>query len=269
MAVSESGAPVIDPMHQFVVGPLFGDGPVSGFLTITNSTLWMFVCIIAISALLVGGMRGRALVPTRLQSVAELLYSFIRSMVMDVMGEEGRKFFPYIFTLFIFVLFSNILGLIPGSFTTTSHIAVTGILAMAVFLTVIILGFMKNGAGFLKLFWIDSAPGALRLPLALIELISFFVRPLSHSIRLAGNMMAGHAVLKVFAGLAAMIIAAGLGPLVVLPVGAMMAMTALELLVSVVQAYIFGVLTLVFTASAMQVAGKAIETPPQAPGVTP
>lgn len=251
MAVSESGAPVIDPMHQFVVGPLFGDGPVGGFLTITNSTLWLAICIAAISALLIMGMRGRALVPTRVQSVAELLYTFIRSMVMDVMGDEGKKFFPYIFTLFVFILFSNLLGLIPGSFTTTSHIAVTGILAVAVFLTVIVLGFMKHGLGFLKLFWIGSAPAVLRVPLAVIELISFFVRPLSHSIRLAGNMMAGHAVLKVFAGLLAMLLYAGLGPLAILPMGMMVAIMGLELLVACVQAYIFAILTCIYLNDAL------------------
>ena len=251
MAVSESGAPVIDPMHQFQVAPLFGDGHDVGLLTITNSTLWMGIAVVAISALLIMGMRGRALVPTRVQSVAELLYTFIRSMVMDVMGEEGKKFFPYIFTLFIFILFSNLLGMIPGSFTTTSHIAVTAILAMAVFLTVVILGFMKNGMGFLKLFWVDSAPAALRLPLAIIELISFFVRPLSHSIRLAGNMMAGHAVLKVFAGLLAMILYAGLGPLAILPMGMMVAMTGLEVLVACVQAYIFAILTCIYLNDAL------------------
>jgi F-type H+-transporting ATPase subunit a len=251
MAVSESGAPVIDPMSQFQIKPLFGGGAVDSFLTITNSTLWMAICLIAVSALLIFGMKGRALVPTRIQSCAELIYTFIRSMVMDVMGEEGKKFFPYIFTVFIFILFSNLLGMIPGSFTTTSHIAVSGILALAVFITVIVLGFMKNGAGFLKLFWIDSAPMALRPALALIELISFFVRPLSHSIRLAGNMMAGHAVLKVFAGLLAMLIHSGLGLLAILPLGMMIAITGLEVLVACVQAYIFAILTCIYLNDAL------------------
>lgn len=250
MAVSESGAPVIDPMYQFKISSLFGEG-VGSFLTITNSTLWMFLSIVAISALLIGGMKGRALVPTRIQSVCEMLYSFIRSMVMDVMGEEGKKFFPYIFTLFVFVLFSNLLGLVPGSFTTTSHIAVTGILAGAVFLSVIVIGFARNGAGFLKLFWVDSAPLALRPVLALIEVISFFVRPLSHSIRLAGNMMAGHAVLKVFAGLLALLIYSGLGVLAILPMGMMVAIQALELLVACVQAYIFAILTCIYLNDAL------------------
>ncbi|MEL6999884.1 MAG: F0F1 ATP synthase subunit A [Pseudomonadota bacterium] len=251
MAVSESGAPVIDPMHQFVVGPLFGGGPVGSFLTITNSTLWMFVSILAISALLIMGMRGRALVPTRTQSVAEILYTFIRSMVMDILGEDGKTYFPYIFTIFIFILFSNLLGMVPGSFTTTSHIAVTAILALAVFISVIAIGFMKHGAGFLKLFWVESAPLALRPVLALIEVISFFVRPLSHSIRLAGNMMAGHAVLKVFAGLLALLIYSGLGILAILPLGLMVAITALEFLVACVQAYIFAILTCIYLNDAL------------------
>jgi len=251
MATGADGAPVIDPMNQFELHPLFGGGSVNQFFTITNSTLWMGICIAAISALLILGMRGRALVPTRIQSVAELIYGFIRGMVMDVMGDEGKRFFPYIFTLFIFILFSNLLGMIPGSFTVTSHIAVTGILALAVFLTVILLGFAKHGFGFLRLFWIASAPAVLRVPLAAIELISFFVRPLSHSIRLAGNMMAGHAVLKVFAGLLGMIIFAGLGPLAVLPLGMMVAITALEFLVACVQAYIFAILTCIYLNDAL------------------
>lgn len=245
MAAGPDGEVVIDPMHQFEIKPLFG-GDEIGMFTITNSTLWMALAVIAISALLILGTRGRNVVPTRLQSVAEVLYSFIRQMCVDVLGHEGVKFFPYIFTLFMFILFSNLLGMIPFSFTTTSHVAVTGVLAITVFLTVVILGVMKNGLSFFGMFWVTSAPLALRPALAIIEIISFFVRPLSHSIRLAGNMMAGHAVLKVFAGLTAMIIAGGLGPLAVLPLAAMVGLTALELLVAVVQAYIFAILTCIY-----------------------
>ena len=245
MASGPDGEVVIDPMHQFQISPLFG-GHEIGMFTITNSTLWMALAVIAISALLILGTRGRNVVPTRLQSVAEVLYSFIRQMCVDVLGQEGVKFFPYIFTLFMFILFSNLLGMVPYSFTTTSHVAVTGVLAITVFLTVIILGVMKNGLSFFGMFWVTSAPLALRPALAIIEIISFFVRPLSHSIRLAGNMMAGHAVLKVFAGLTAMIIAGGLGPLAILPIGAMVGLTALELLVAVVQAYIFAILTCIY-----------------------
>ncbi|MGB0504603.1 MAG: F0F1 ATP synthase subunit A [Pikeienuella sp.] len=250
MAAGPDGEVVIDPMHQFEITPLFGADHLTWW-TPTNSTLWMLLTIVAVTLLLVVGSRGRNIVPTRMQSVAEVLYSFIRDMCVDVMGKEGLKFFPYIFTVFMFILFSNLLGMIPFSFTTTSHVAVTGVMALTVFFTVIILGLAKHGLKFLGMFWVDSAPMALRPALALIEIISFFVRPLSHSIRLAGNMMAGHAVLKVFAGLAAMIIAGGLGPLVVLPVGMMVGLTALELLVAVVQAYIFAILTCIYLNDAL------------------
>ncbi len=250
MATGADGKVVIDPMHQFEIKPLFG-GEEFGLFTVTNSTLWMALTVIAITVLLVIGTKGRNVVPTRMQSVAEVLYGFIRQMCIDILGHDGVKFFPYIFTLFMFILFSNLLGMIPYSFTTTSHIAVTGVLAMGVFCSVIVIGFIRHGIGFLGLFWVSSAPVFLRPILAVIEVISFFVRPLSHSIRLAGNMMAGHAVLKVFAGLTAMIIAGGLGPLAVFPVAAMVGLTALELLVACVQAYIFAILTCIYLNDAL------------------
>lgn len=237
-------------MEQFVVSPLFGDGPVGSFLTITNQTLWLAIGVACVSALMILSMRGRALVPTRVQSMAEVLYGFGHSMVTDVMGEEGRKFFPWIFTIFMFVLISNLLGLIPVAFTVTSHVAVTGILAIGVFLWVVVLGFMRHGIGFLSLFWINAAPLALRPALAIIEVISFFVRPVSHSIRLAGNMMAGHAVLKVFAGFVPALGAFFVLP-AILPMGMMVAIYALELLVAVVQAYIFAILTCIYLNDAL------------------
>ena len=249
MATGADGQVVIDPMKQFTIKPLFGGD--LGLFTITNSTMWMAICVIVVSALLILGTRGRNVVPTRMQSVAEVMYGFIRQMCVDILGQDGAKFFPYVFTLFMFVLCSNLLGLIPGSFTTTSHVAVTGVMAMAVFMSVIIIGFMRHGVGWLGLFWIDSAPLALRPILAVIEVISFFVRPLSHSIRLAGNMMAGHAVLKVFAGLAAMVIAGGMGPLVVLPIAGLVGLQALEVLVACVQAYIFAILTCIYLNDAL------------------
>jgi len=189
------------PLDQFEVKRLFGEGPIEWY-TVTNVTMWMAIAVVCIVLLLVIGTSKRAVVPTRTQSVAESLYGFVYTMVEDVTGKDGIKYFPYIFTLFIFILISNFLGLLPMSFTTTSHIAVTAILAFAVFFTVTIIGFAKNGAAFLGLFWVSSAPLALRPILAIIEVISYFVRPVSHSIRLAGNLMAGHAVLKVFAGFA-------------------------------------------------------------------
>lgn len=241
----DTGGFAIHPMDQFVVRPLLG-GDTVGLFTITNVTLWMALTVIAVSLLMVVGSRGRALVPTRGQSVAEVLYTFVYKMVEDVAGHDGVKYFPYIMTLFMFILFSNLLGLLPWAFTTTSHIAVTAVLAMAVFLTVTVLGFVLHGASFLKLFWITSAPLALRPILALIEIISYFVRPLSHSIRLAGNMMAGHAVVKVFAGFAG-----ALGIFGILPIFAVTAVYGLELLVSVIQAYVFTILTCVYLRDAL------------------
>jgi len=232
-------------MEQFIVEPLFG-GDTVGLFTITNVTLWMALTVLAVSAILVLGSRGRALVPSRGQSVAELLYSFIYMLVEDVAGREAVRYFPYIMTLFMFVLFSNLLGLIPWSFATTSHFAVTLVLAMAVFLSVTVLGFVLNGPGFLKMFWVTSAPLAIRPVLAVIEVVSYFVRPLSHSIRLAGAMTAGHAVVKVFAAFAGV-----LGVFSFLPILAVTAMYGLELLVAVIQAYVFTILTCVYLRDAV------------------
>lgn len=232
------------PMDQFIVKPLFGGDEVHWY-TITNVTLWMALTVAAIAALLVLGTRGRATVPTKSQSIAELAYTFVYKMVEDVAGKDGVKYFPYIMTLFMFIVFSNFLGLIPMAFTTTSHIAVTAILALAVFITVTVLGFVKNGPSFLELFWVSSAPLPLRPVLAVIEVISYFVRPVSHSIRLAGNMMAGHAVIKVFAGFAAI---TAVAPISVL---AVTAMYGLEVLVSFIQAYVFTILTCVYLKDAL------------------
>jgi F-type H+-transporting ATPase subunit a len=246
VAAEEAGSGFnIHPMDQFVIKPLFG-GDTLNWYTPTNQTLWMGIAVLAIIALLVLGTRGRAVIPSRTQSVAELAYGFIYKMVEDVTGKDGVKYFPGIMTLFMFIVFSNFLGLIPMSFTTTSHIAVTATMALAVFLFVTILGFVKNGFGFLSLFWISAAPLALRPILALIEVISYFVRPVSHSIRLAGNMMAGHAVIKVFAGFAG---ALGLGAIA--PILAITAVYALEMLVAFIQAYVFAILTCVYLRDAL------------------
>ena len=241
---AEGGGLSFHPMDQFIVKPLFGGTEVHWY-TPTNVTLWMAITVGVIALLMVAGTKGRAIVPGRTQSVAELFYGFIYKMVEDVAGKEGAKFFPYIMTLFLFIFFANFLGLIPMSFTTTSHIAVTAVLAVAVFLTVTIIGFVKNGAGFLSLFWVSAAPLPLRPILAVIEVISYFVRPVSHSIRLAGNMMAGHAVIKVFAGFAAV---AAIAPISIL---AVTAIYGLEVLVSAIQAYVFTILTCVYLKDAL------------------
>ncbi|MGF1659295.1 MAG: F0F1 ATP synthase subunit A [Rubrimonas sp.] len=244
MASSEPGEMHIDPMSQFLVKPLFGGD--MGLFTITNSTLWMAIIIGAVSLLLIGGVRSRALVPSRMQSVAEMIYGFVRQMVVDIAGEEGLKYFPYIFTLFIFVFFSNLMGMIPYSFTVTSHIAVTGVLALIVFVTVTVIGFLKHGVGFLGFFWPKEAPPALRPVLMIIELISYFVRPISHSIRLGANMLAGHAVLKVFAGFVGPLGLAG-----VVPFAVMVGLVGFEFMVAAIQAYVFTILTCVYLNDAL------------------
>jgi F-type H+-transporting ATPase subunit a len=242
---------VFHPMDQFIVKPLFGGDTVEWY-TPTNVTLWMAITIVCVVLLFVLGTSRREIIPGRVQSVAELAHGFVRKMVEDVAGHDGVKYFPYIFTLFLFIVFSNFLGLLPKAFTTTSHIAVTAVLALLVFLTVTILGFVKNGASFLSLFWVSSAPLALRPILALIEIISYFVRPVSHSIRLAGNMMAGHAVIKVFAAFAPLILMSGIGVLVTpLSILAIVAMYGLEVLVSFIQAYVFTILTCVYLRDAL------------------
>ena len=239
----EAGGLVFHPMDQFIIKPLFG-GDVTWY-TPTNAALWMGFAVIAVIVLMVLGSSKRTVVPSRAQSVAELAYGFIYKMVEDICGKEGLKYFPYIMTLFMFIVCANFLGLIPTSFTPTSHFAVTVVLALAVFLTVTVLGFVKNGAGFLSLFWVSSAPLALRPILAIIELISYFVRPVSHSIRLAGNVMAGHAVIKVFAGFAVITLVSPVS------VVAITAMYGLEVLVSFIQAYVFTILTCVYLKDAL------------------
>ncbi|CAN5741581.1 F0F1 ATP synthase subunit A [soil metagenome] len=236
----------IHPMDQFLLRPLFGADQVSWY-TPTNATLWMLIAVGAATLLMVVGARGRALVPSRAQSAAEVTYGFVRKMVEDVAGREGAKYFPHILTLFLFIFFANVLALIPASFSPTSHIAVTATMALTVFVSVTTIGFVKHGAAFLRLFWVAEAPTvALRLVLFFIELISYFVRPVSHSVRLFGAMTAGHAVVKVFAGFAG-----ALGLAAILPIFAITAMLALELLVAVIQAYVFAILTCVYLNDAL------------------
>ncbi len=245
MATEEAaGGLAFHPMDQFLVRPLFGGTEIHWY-TPTNVTLWMGLTVLAIVLVLVVGSRGRAIVPSRMQSIAELTFGMVHKMLEDITGKEGLKYFPYVMTLFCFIVFANFIGLIPTSFSTTSHIAVTAVLAMLVFLGVTILGFVKNGAHFLGLFWVSSAPLPLRPVLAVIEVISYFVRPVSHSIRLAGNVMAGHAVIKVFAGFAAI---AAIAPVSIL---AITAMYGLEVLVALIQAYVFTILTCVYLKDAL------------------
>jgi F-type H+-transporting ATPase subunit a len=238
-----------DPIHQFEINKIFTIGHVGGQeIAFTNSSLFMVISVGIIAALLVGMTSSRSLVPGRLQSLAELSYEFVATTIRSTAGSEGMKFFPLVFTIFMFILVANLIGLIPYSFTITSHIIVTVSFALLVFVTVVVYGFWKNGLRFFKLF-VPSGIPIFILPLVVfIEVFSFFLRPISHSVRLFANMLAGHIALKVFASFITLL--AGLGILgiagAVLPLGMVIALTALELLVAFLQAYVFTILTCIY-----------------------
>jgi F-type H+-transporting ATPase subunit a len=190
-----------DPIHQFQITKLFTIAKIgSAEIAFTNSALYMVLAVTVICAFLIGSTRGRALVPGRLQSVSEMLYEFVADMIRGATGPEGMQFFPLVFSLFAFILVANIMGLIPYGFTVTSHLIITVALALLVFLTAIVVGFWKNGLHFLKLFVPSGIPIYILPPITVMEVFSFFVRPVSHSVRLFANMLAGHITLKVFAG---------------------------------------------------------------------
>jgi len=242
-----------DPIHQFELERLFNLNILGFDASFTNSSLFMVIVVVSVVGFLLYAMKAGALVPSRIQSLAEMAYELVAGMIRDSMGEEGMKFFPLIFTLFMFVFAANMIGLIPGTFTVTSHIIVTAALAMVVFLTVIIAGFAKNGFGFLKLFVPDGVPGYVLPLVSAIEVISFFSRPVSHSLRLFANMLAGHITLKVFAGFIVMLLgAAGATKLLMpLPLLAVIGITALEFLVAFLQAYVFTMLTCMYLNDAL------------------
>ena len=242
------GGTGIDPMHQFEIHR-FIDLRDYGldFLSFTNSALFMVIAIGLITSFFVYAMREHSLVPNRWQSTAELAYEFVVKMVQDNTGTAGMQFFPFVFTLFIFILVLNMLGMVPYSFTVTSHIIVTFSLALIVFLLVTIVGFIKNGVGFLKLFVPSGAPAMLLPLLVVIEAISYLIRPVSLSVRLFANMMAGHMMLKVFAGfVVALGVVGGWAPLAF-----MVAFSALEILVAFLQAFVFAVLTCIYLNDAL------------------
>lgn len=236
-----------DPMHQFEIKRLFNLELLGLDASFTNSSLFMVIAVALISLLTIWGMRGRALVPSRMQSVAELSYEFVANMVRDNVGAAGQKYFPFVFSLFMFVLFCNMLGMIPYSFTVTSHIIVTFALAAAVFIGVTIIGFAKHGFGFLKFFVPSGVPVALLPLLVVIEVISYLTRPISLSVRLFANMMAGHTMLKVFGAFVV-----GLGVIGGwAPLAFMVAFTGLEILVAFLQAYVFAILTCIYLNDAL------------------
>jgi F-type H+-transporting ATPase subunit a len=216
-------------------------------LSFTNSALWAVIATLCASLLFI--LAPRELIPTRLQSVAESIYEVIDNMTKEVLHDNARTYFPFVLTLFTFILFANVIGLVPYAFTVTSHIVVTLALALVVFIGATIIGFIRNGFGYLKLF-VPSGVPALLLPLVvLIEIVSYFIRPMSLSIRLFANMMAGHMMLKVMAGFVVMLgVTAGW-----LPLAAMVGLMGLELLVAALQAYVFALLTCMYLNDAMHV----------------
>jgi F-type H+-transporting ATPase subunit a len=247
------GAAANDPISQFKIKSLF-DINVGGVqLDFTNSTFWMVTSVFLIILFFSMAANRKALVPSRLQSVGELGYTFIADMIRGISGEEGLKFFPFVFTLFFFVLFANFIGMVPFAFTTTSHIAVTATLALMVIFIVIGYGFYKNGLGFLKLFAPAGAPIFVYPLLIPIEIISFLARPLTLSLRLFANMLAGHITLKLFAGFAVMLVNAGalFIPVAIVSFLTGTALNGLEFLVSTIQAFVFAILTVIYLNDAL------------------
>ena len=245
-------APTIDPIHQFnieTIVPLHIGGLDASF---TNSSLFMVVVVGLIALLMLVFTSGSKIVPGRMQAAAEMAYEFVASTVRSTAGNEGMRFFPFVFSLFMFVLFSNLIGLVPYAFTVTSQIIVTFALAALVIGTVICYGLYKHGTHFLHLF-VPSGVSPVLLPfLVIIEVISFVLRPISLSVRLFANMLAGHITLKVFGGFVALLLGAGAASILApLPLAAIILLTAFELLVAVLQAYVFAILTCVYLNDAL------------------
>jgi F-type H+-transporting ATPase subunit a len=242
------------PIEQFQIHNIFHLGKIGPFdISFTNSALYMGIAVGLTAALMLGATSGRQLVPGRLQSVAELAYEFVADTIRNTIGEGGMRFFPLVFSLFMFIFISNMIGLIPYNFTVASHLVVTAALAVLVFLTVVIYGIWKNGLRFFKIF-VPSGVSPFILPLVIpIEVFSFLIRPVSHSVRLFANMLAGHITLSVFAGFATMLTGMGIAGWLgaTLPLALIIALTALELLVGFLQAYVFAILTCIYLNDAL------------------
>ncbi len=238
----------LNPMHQFEVyriGPEIKLGTIN--LSFTNASLFMLISALSILFLLFIGSKKKLLIPTKVQLISEMSYSFVAKMINETAGANAKNFFPFIFTLFMFVLFCNMVGMLPYSFTVTSHIIVTFVLAALVFVGVTIIGFVKHGIKYLELFVPKGVPMLLLPLIIVIEIISYLSRPVSLSVRLFANMMAGHTMLKVFGGF---VISLGLlGGW--LPLGFSVALTGLEVLVAFLQAYVFAILTCIYLNDAL------------------
>jgi len=237
-----------NPMHQFNVyriGPEISFGKID--ISFTNASLFMIISALTIISVFFVGTRKKAIVPTKIQLLTELSYTLVSKMISDTAGSKAKPYFPFVFSLFMFVLFCNMLGMLPYSFTVTSHIIVTFALAAVIFVGVTIIGFVNHGAGYLKLFIPSGVPLFLLPLIVVIEIISYLSRPVSLSVRLFANMMAGHTMLKVFGGF---VISLGiLGGL--LPLSFTVALTGLEILIAFLQAYVFAILTCIYLNDAL------------------
>jgi F-type H+-transporting ATPase subunit a len=231
------------PLEQFQIHPIGGPIHIGGLdVSFTNSSLWMVIAVAAVTVFMVLGTRKQAIVPGRWQSLCEGMYDFVSNMLKDNVGNEGRAFFPFVFTLFMFILFANVLGLLPGAFTVTSHIIVTFGMAAFIFLMVTIVGIVRHGFHFFTYFAPQGAPMWLMPIMIPIEIISYLIRPMTLAIRLFANMVAGHVMLAVIGGFAfALGIWAGW-----VPVAAVTALFGLELLIACLQAYVFTILTCIY-----------------------
>jgi F-type H+-transporting ATPase subunit a len=239
----------VDPIHQFQIIDLFPVGKIGNTeIAFTNSAAYMVAAVVIITAFLLLGTARRSLVPGRVQSAAELTYEFVANTIQSTAGSEGMRFFPFVFALFTFILTVNIVGLIPYAFTVTTHIIITATLAMSVFLTVLVYGFWKHGLHFFNLFVPKGIPIYILPLIVFIEVLSFLSRPISHSVRLFANMLAGHITLKVFASFITLLGSAGILGIAgaTLPLAMVVALTALELLVAFLQAYVFAILTCIY-----------------------
>lgn len=237
-----------DPIHQFQITKLL-PLEVGGFdVSFTNSALFMVATVVVSSAFLIMTTSGRGLIPTRLQSISEMAYEFVANLLRESAGSEGMKFFPLVFSLFVFILIANLFGMFPYFFTVMSHIVITAALALLVIGIVLVYGFWRNGLGFLKLFVPQGVPLVLAVVIVPIEVLSFISRPISLSVRLFANMLAGHITLKVFAGFIVSLSALGFGGVLgsILPLLFTVALTALEFLVAFLQAYVFAILTCMY-----------------------
>jgi F-type H+-transporting ATPase subunit a len=230
-----------NPVEQFKIEPLVPLEIGGVNVSFTNSSLWMVVAVVLSTAFLTLSVSGRALIPGRWQSMAELMYEFVANMIRDNVGSEGRKYFPFVFSLFMFVLFGNLIGMVPYTFTFTSHIIVTFGLAIVIFIGVTIIGFARHGTHYLRMFFPHGAPIATAIILVPIELISYCSRPFSLAIRLFANMTVGHIILKVMAGFIIMLGVAGIAPMIFLG-----GVTVLEFGIALLQAYVFTILTCIY-----------------------